>query len=269
MRSNVARPNFARYVSTRASTAGSSSLLALDSSSEDIPREARSLFTLSTMNSNALPAFSRMKSFLTASVIMSAVISGRYGASSQKATSMAGVSVSPRVPSKSNSTATLPQAARTSGGTGPPIAAAETDWRITAEVGSILNSAISSSDNIPFTASPSREDTKLPNASLTSSAKFCSPSVSIDEVREKSASGSNEEVIMSTESVSASPMGVKKSSLISCPNSMAVNIVSSNASWIFSPMPDGSILQPFSSTSAASRWAISSSANFSLRLVKL
>lgn len=33
---------------------------------------------------------------------------GRYGASSQKATSMAGVSVSPSVPSKSNKTAVLP-----------------------------------------------------------------------------------------------------------------------------------------------------------------
>mmetsp|Transcript_4152 Transcript_4152/g.17055 ORF Transcript_4152/g.17055 Transcript_4152/m.17055 type:complete len:257 (-) Transcript_4152:1129-1899(-) len=69
------------------------------------PTAALSLSTLSNMSSKALPALRRMNSFMRCGVRSSARTLGKYGASSQNATSIAHVSVSPNVPSKSKSTA--------------------------------------------------------------------------------------------------------------------------------------------------------------------
>ena len=100
------RPDSARAASTTLSTSDCSDAPDRTSSMGGIPAFARSSSTTSTMNSNALPAFVRTKSSRAATVSDSAVASGKYGASSQNATRMAGVSVSPSVPSKSKSTAT-------------------------------------------------------------------------------------------------------------------------------------------------------------------
>mmetsp|Transcript_35378 Transcript_35378/g.113730 ORF Transcript_35378/g.113730 Transcript_35378/m.113730 type:complete len:488 (-) Transcript_35378:155-1618(-) len=117
MSASVFSPSFARCVSTAAASGEAVSAHAARSRAQACsigsspPDAARSASTFSSMNSKALPAFSTTKASRAASSPAGSVASsssdGMKGASSQKATSIAGASVSPSVPSKSKRTPTI------------------------------------------------------------------------------------------------------------------------------------------------------------------